>query len=97
MRKKQQNQQPRAPRTALDIINEHYSDMLALLRCGVSMEDLQYVDAIAEINRLKDAPEYINEYGMTDWPKLNGYICRKYYITEASLWRAKKRLEREIE
>lgn len=82
--------------TIIEFMREHYDELLTLLRSGTSLEDLQYLAPLEELAELRHAPEFQTEFNTTDWAKLNAHICRKYYVTEISLWRAKKRLEREI-
>lgn len=77
-------------------MRKNYDTLLTLLRTGASLEDLQYIAPLTEIQELRNAPEFLNEQGMNDWSKLNAYVCRKYYMSELSIWRAKKRLEREL-
>ncbi len=85
------------PMTILDYMEEHYDELITLLRSGASLEDLQYLAPLRDIQELRNAPEFLNESGATDWTKLNAYVCRKYYMSEISIWRAKKRLDREIQ
>ena len=80
----------------LDYLAENFGVLLNVLRSGANIEDLHYLAPLKELAELKDEPEFQLDGGYVDWPKLNAYICRKYYISEATLWRAKKRLEREI-
>lgn len=80
----------------IDLMKDNYGTLLTILRSGVSLEDLQYIAPLDEINELRNAPEFQTPAQTTDWAKLNAHICRKYYMTEISIWRAKKRLEREI-
>jgi hypothetical protein len=90
------NQQQPKTVAVIDLMKENYSTLVTLLRSGVSLEDLQYIAPLDEINELRNVPEFQTPAQTTDWTKLNAHICRKYYMTEISIWRAKKRLEREI-
>ena len=92
---KQDNTQPRTI-AVIDLMKENYGTLLTILRSGVSLEDLQYIAPLEEINELRNVPEFQTPANTTDCAKLNAHICRKYYMTEISIWRAKKRLEREI-
>lgn len=81
----------------MQIMQENYSTLLQLLKGGASIEDLQFIAPLEELEHLRQHPDFMTEGGFTDWSKLNAHLCRKYYVSEATLWRAKKRLEREID
>lgn len=84
------------PSTILDYMVENYEVLVDMLRNGVSIEDVQWIAPLKEMAELREQEEYQMEGGYINWVKLNAAICRKYYVSEVSLWRAKKRLEREF-
>lgn len=76
-------------KTVYDVLKENASTLSALLRAGISIEDIANIDIFEDFQRL-------SADGMKT-TAIVAYLCDEYSRSERTIWRVVKRFRRVIQ